>query len=130
MIEGKDIAKDVLEGGIEKSANATFKWGSLQGTNKEKEVELRQHLRSTMLVWLGTVLLVMVPVGLFTKNVLYGFGAGLVVMGLYSLFTGRAVLKPGAASHSLFLGWKARAIGFLLLLFSALAFALGPQWKP
>jgi hypothetical protein len=87
-------------------------------------------MRSAMLAWLGSVVLVMLPIGLFTRNLLYGFGACLVLMGIYSLVTGRAVLKPGPTTHSLFLGWKARVIGIILLLGSMLAFFLGANPRP
>jgi len=130
MTEIHDVAKGVVKAGVKGTADATFKLGTLEAGSKERETELRQHLRSAMLAWLGSTVLVMLPIGLLTRNPLYGLGAGLVLMGVYSLITGRAVLKPGLTQHSVFLGWKARVVGVLLLLFALLSLSLGANPRP
>lgn len=115
------IGKGLVKAGIRGAADATFRLGKLEAGDKEREAELRQHMRSTIWALLGSIL-VALPIGLLTRNRFYGIGSYFLVMGIYSLITGRAVLKPGPTQHSLLLGWKARVVGVILLLAAGFLF--------
>lgn len=127
MLENHGIDRSVVKVGLKKTADATFRMGTLEAGSQEREVELRQHIRSFMLACIGAIFLIALPIGLITENRYYGIGSGFAVIGVYSLITGRAVLKPGPTQHSLFLGWKARVIGVILLLAAFFMFGSMPN---
>ena len=115
----KDVAQDALSTGVEKSADVNFSWGKVaEKKNELSDEENRKLAGKLILLYLaGTIIGIILLSTNLIRAEMKAFSVSVFLpIGLYSLITGKALLKPSHTKHSLLLGWKGRVVGVIFII--------------
>jgi len=113
-MDPKKMIEDNVGEVIERSADANYEFGQRKGDPGYSDAEYKTNI-AVFFIMIGHFLCSLVAVAVaalsslsLQRSMVY---CVLIPMGIVSIITGRAVLKPSRISHSAFSGWKGRIIG-------------------
>ncbi|MCL2824398.1 MAG: hypothetical protein FWD57_10425 [Polyangiaceae bacterium] len=113
-MDPKKLVEDHVGEVIEHSADANYEFGQKLGDPGSSDADVWTDV-AVFFIMIGHFVCLLVAVAVaalsslsFYRSIAY---CVLIPMGIVSIITGRAVLKPSRINHAAFSGWKGRIIG-------------------